>query len=296
MPNGNVVKPSAKVEKVVLSKDNVKNFVKLSNRRDIRGTTVRRLLGILNRGGHFETPLMVNRITDKFRLVDGNHRHEAIEEYLRQHPEGKVECWTFIYDNLNVQQEREMFTKWNSGMKQTTNDFVKQYWTTMPITKSFKTDWFAYPVMHIWTANAIEFKTLLVGYMARFSPDFQGGFQGSAFDFIEAVKELGEKDAKIINAFLKEYIEIFGRPSKQNMHYRQAAFYAMFRIWLDNAPNKNPEQMRAAFQRVKGCYTVVNYFKLGGTRENVKMCAKQLLAHINGSKKNNLFVINGAAF
>jgi len=266
-----------------------RTFIRLHNRRDIRKTVVNKLLRVLEEGGHFETPLMTNRVNGKERLLDGNHRIEAIGKYLTKYPERKVEVWIFYYEDLTKDEEREMYTKWNLGTKQNTNDFVKQYWDKIYITKLFKGN-FPVKVTPCWSQSSIEFKTLVFGYLGTRSETYTGGFHGSAIDFIEECKKLGDKSFKHIREFMKDYMSVFGNPDKKNMHYKTSVFYSLFRIWMDNLHKKSMTDIQAAFLRVRGHERVVYYSSLGGTRELCQQSRLDLLNAINGKRKSNLFI------
>lgn len=279
----------ATAKKIQLSKEDIKNnFVLLLNRREIRKCVVNRLLRLLEKGDHFETPIMVNTVNNKSRLLDGNHRAEAIQRYLEKYPERKVEVWMFEYNNLNPDEEREMYTKWNMGTKQNTNDFVQQYWNSIGLNKLFARD-FPCNVTANWSCNSIEFKTLLSGYMGSITPGFGGGYQGSAIEFIDRCKLMNGKDHKVMREFMKEYIQIYGEPDKKNLHYKQGVYFAIFRIWRDNL-DKPIDQMRTALLRVRGHERIVYYSTLGGTREMTIQCRKDLLNVINGKRTKNLFI------
>ena len=283
---------SAKYTKVTLNKRNISRlFVKMTNRRDIRHSVVNKLFRILEKGEHFETPLMTNKKNGSNRLLDGNHRIEAIEKYLNRYPNRKVEVCIFYYDNLNENQEREIYTKWNLGTKQNTNDFVKQYWDKIPITKMMKVqNGFPYPVSHVWTSKAIEFKTLVNCYLDKDNPIFNGGFRGTSTAFIEKSQKLGRADFTVLSAFLYEYIEIFGLPSKKNAHYKKSVFHAIMRLWLDNHATVGVQPMRNALIRLRGHERVIYYQSIGSAREFTQQCRVDLLNVINGNRKLNLFV------
>lgn len=291
MRKDGVNKLTAKYSKTTLRKGDIeKNFTKLMNRRDIRNAIVSKLFRLLEQDGHFETPLMTNVVNGKQRLLDGNHRIEAIERYLTKYPQRKVEINIFYYEKLSEEEEKEIYTKWNLGTKQTTNDFVKQYWNSIPIAKMFDNMNFPFGVSHIWTAKAMEFKTLVGAYLTKNTPTFQGGFQGSAIKFIEKAKELDVKDFKVLSTFMKEYIEIFGVPNKRNAHYKQSVFYSLMRIWNDNSTIVGYETMRNALIRLRGHERVIYYSSLGGTREICVQCRKDLLDVMNGRRKNKIFI------
>jgi hypothetical protein len=282
----------AKTVKTTLSKSNLDMFARMTNRRDIRNSNVRKLLRVLEKGKNFETPFATSKKGGIHYLLDGNHRFEAITEYLDKYPQRKVEVAIFSYENLTPVEEKEMYTKWNSGTKQNTNDFIKQYWDSIPITAMMVAEDFPVRVNHKWIKNepAIEFKILVSEYICRNKKKFEGGFQGSATDFVEEAKKLNEDDYNYIKAYLKEYIEIFGVPNNENMHYSQAPFFALMRIWYDNVAVKGISKIKKEFIKMRGGPNIVNYVKGGGTREQCMKCRDAILASINGKRSVNVFI------
>ena len=97
-------------------------------------------------------------------------------------------------------------------------------------------------------------------------------------------------DYNKIKQFLSEYISVFGIPDRKNAHYRQAVFYSLFRIWLDNHEQQNPSKMKNAFLRLRGHARVIYYQTFGGTRDLTVQCRLDLLNVINGNRTKNLFV------
>jgi len=289
MRKDGINKIQAKGKKVILSKKNLKKFEKLMNRRDIRKGKVNKLCTLLEKGNHFETPLMTNIKNGKERLIDGNHRMEAIEKYLGKNPERKVESWIFYYENLTEEQERKIYTKWNLGTKQTTNDFVKQYWDTFPIVKIIEQNGFPWNTNYVWTSKAIEFKLLISSYLNKNDKIFRGFSMNSAIEFIEQVNKLKEDDYYKIRSFLKEYMAIFGNPDRRNTYYRPTIFSAMFRIWLDNL-EKSLKEIKNSFIKLRGHERIIYFSQFGGTRDICIQCRKDLLNVINGNRTKNLFV------
>lgn len=288
MPRTSISRVNTKMRKMTIHRGNIRQFQKLLNRRDIRKTTVNKLFKVLEDGNHFETPFVVNAKNGRLRLIDANHREDAIEKYLQKYPNRKVEVWLAVYENLSEAEEKIEFTVWNSGMKQTTNDFIKQYWNNMPITRLF-TPRTAWKVSHKWTANSIEFKQLATCYLTRNTSPFKGGFSGSAMDFVEEAKTLGQNDYNVLNAFLKDYIAIFGNPNKKNPHYRQPVFFSMMRIWLDNKTNFSMDALRRSMARIRNHERVFYYEKWGGANSITQQCHKDLIDVLNGNRTRNLF-------
>jgi hypothetical protein len=284
-------KVECKSEKMLLTTENIDRFVILKNRRDIRSGVKTKLRRLLEKGKHFDTPLVTNRITadEKDRLLDGNHRIECIKEFFEVYPNRKVEVYVMYYEDLDPAEEKKKYTQWNSGTKQNTNDFIKQYWDDIPMAKKMQRD-FPCKVSYKWAVDTMEFKTLVSEYLVREASTFAGGYSGSAINFIDEVKLLGNPDYAVLRAFMIDFIEIFGKPDfKSNPHYKQANFYSIFRIWWDNKTRLSPLEVKKGFLKIKGNQSIQFFAKGGGTRENCQLCHTQLLRDINSGRTVNSF-------
>lgn len=276
--------------KILVEKKTIeKKFKRLGNARDIRGSQVDRLAALLGRGQHFETPIMTHKVGEKHRLLDGNHRYEAMKRYLTRFPKDKIEVWVFYYTGLSEQQEKELYTKWNSGIRQSTTDFVKQYWDMIPINKMFE-DNFPCKVGHKWGTNRIQFKLLVGAYLTLRDEKFAGGYCKNAMHFINDSKSLGKMDYFRIREYMNDFIFVYGMPNRKNPHYRSAFFHSMFRIWLDNIKNVNFDKMRKAMIKLRGHERVIYWANLGSSRGNTIQCYKDLLEALNGRRKKKLFL------
>jgi len=288
---------ATKVQKVVLNRDNMNMFVLLANRRDIKNSHVSKLYKVLAEGSNFESPLVANLYSRKrvYALLDGNHRYEAMKKYFDKFPERKVEIYLIFYTDLSPEEEKEEYTKWNSGKRQSTNDFIQAYWDTIPIAKWFNAPLrgFACRVAPSWRTGgipAIEFKTLVGAYLTKDDQTFSGGFSGSAMELVEKSQHLGDRDFGVIKSFMADYVTAYGRIDPKNMHYKQVVFYTLFRLWLKNYQAHDFATMRKMFEVIRGHRLVVEYQKLGGTRENCNAFHALLLADLKTRRQFADFV------
>jgi len=250
---------------------------------------------LLESGKHFDSPFVCNYDSEEdiFRLIDGNHRLAAIESFLEDNPGRRVEVGICLYTDLDEDTEKEVFTKWNQGTKQNTNDFIKQYWDNIPITKWMKKPYFPCRVKHCWAAGGIELKLLLSPYIMKdFTGESQISFQGSSVEFIHKAMKLTKEDHNILNEFMIEYIGMFGNPDKVNPMYRNCTFMAAMRIWLKNYQKFNPEVLRKRMLRLRGHERVMYWATQGAGRANTIQCLRDLLDVINSSirRQENLFI------
>lgn len=205
------------------------------NRRRLHEDQVKKLYKLLEAGMVPEAPIVVNLRQDGTRvLIDGNHRAEAIRRFLMANPTCKVTVEMHTYDGLDDEGERKTYTSYNSGIRQSTNDFVMQYKNDILLWKLMQ-EWNGSPVnVTVYpSANSVTFYGLVSAYLSCLTPVFGGGYAKPPGEFVEDAKELGHTDAKTLKAFLNDYIDAFG-PRKNNSWFRGTPLTAIMRIWLDN--------------------------------------------------------------
>lgn len=252
-----ILRPSYRIEKRVLDAVSIAAIATPANQRKVRTGHVKGLYDQLCNGEHFETPICINdRKHGGEQPFDGWHRIVAMNRFLTENPKEKIQVTLHIYDDLDEDQERDEYTKVNKGMKQTTNDVVRQYEDDIPIFNHMKNGWkngvthvqMACPVSSYPSPNSVSFYRLVSSYLACTSKTWSGGYIYDAFTFVETAKnQLKLDDVKMMNAFLKDFIAAFGKMNK-NPFLRSTPFQAVMKIWLDNR-TKLPQ------------ITMVNYFK-----------------------------------
>jgi len=128
------------IESITLNKETIKKLRIMTDRRKITSAHVNHLLGILKEGTHFDSPFVVNLLTEKNvrKVIDGNHRFEAVKEWIAENEDNSINVVFCTYKDLSVHQEREVYTKWNSGRKQSSDDFIQLYAKTIPMLQAIK--------------------------------------------------------------------------------------------------------------------------------------------------------------
>ena len=277
-----------KTKNVTLTKDNLDDFVILDNRRDIKAGVKNKLKRLLMNGEHFETPMMCSLRRGKFRILDGNHRREALKEFFDKYPNRKVEVIIHYYEGLTDEEEKEKYTKWNLGTKQSVNDMVKQYWVDIEIIGMMEES-FPCTVSHRWGTATIEFKTLVASYLTRDTEAIAENCSADAF--IDKVKDLSAEDYRVLKAFMTDYVSVFGQPDKDSTFYKQVIFWNMFRIWYDNKSRFTMPVMLARWKKqLVGDATVKEYTKLGGGTTNLQLVHGVILARLNAGASVNKYV------
>ena len=294
----NQVNPSYIAEEHVLTRNDLLNgkFAQLQNRRKIRSGAVKEIFEKLENGIHFETPLVVNKVGADLRLVDGNHRWEAIKKYLVSYPTSKVKVTIHIFSSLNDNDEKELFTTVNKGNKQSTNDLVKQHENDIRAFTYMKNGWKsgdgtphkfhclvgAYP-----SPNAISFYRLVGAYFASRDSTFGGGYLGNAFQFIEDAKELTLQDVQVMSEFMREFTTAFGHMNN-NDFLKTTPFTALMRIWMDNKNMSSAQMIDRWKSKLRNDPVALQSCRGGGAGATV-IARRNFITLLNGGRKRYLF-------
>ncbi len=292
-----VLRPSYRIEKRILDAKSIAAIAMPANQRKVRSGHVKSLYDQLCDGKHFETPLCINdRKSKGEQPFDGWHRILAMQRFLADNPAEKIEVTLHIYDDLDESQERDEYTTVNKGIKQTTNDVVRQYEDDIPIFSKMKNGWrngtkhtqMACKVTSYPSPSSISFYRLVSAYKACTNQTWSGGYFGDPFQFIADTKSLKINDVKTMNAFLLDFFGAFG-PVKNNPFLRSTPFQAVMKIWMQNKEKIPLNTMVSLFKkRLKDDAQVDILSKSGG-------CGATLVAHqmfitlLNAGRKRYLF-------
>lgn len=289
------MRPSYTVKKVVLTEKNISNIVGAINQRKIRHGVVKSILAGLNMGQHFESPISVNLRDGEYRLFDGGHRTIAMKKFFLENPTEKIEITLHVYNDLSDEDEREEYSIVNKGTKQSTNDVVKQYASTIPALQTMIKGWrfngrnkvFPCKITAYPGTGSVSFYRIVSAYFAAQDTKFQGGFPGSAFEFVEKAQALKKEDVMMMNAFMLDFISAFG-PVKNNGFLRSTPFTALMRIWCDNRTSIPAFTMPKRFKKLTGDASVEQICKSGGLGATIS-AHQVFLIILNAGRTRYLF-------
>lgn len=280
------------MEKVVMTKEILdRDYELYSNKRQLRKGQVKKLLTLLENGSHFDTPMSVNRVGNKNRILDGSHRFDAMRLFFATHPDHKVVVWVMVYRLTNAEDERQKFRELNSGVKPSSDDFLQQYAESKPFLKRILSD---LPRVSVYGSSAkpLKLRVLLNGYINAKKDKF-GPTNYSAFDMLEMVDRMDRRDFANIRGFLIDYEEMFGKLSKENPWIRTTLFDAIFRIWYWNKERVSREKLFAKMKLLINHHLMHTYGKIGG-REGVYEATKAFLDLMNRSGRSLGLVVENA--
>jgi len=226
------------MKRMLIDKFSIKNFIiDEEERRKIRNGKVKEILTGLNEGIHFNSPIVVNeKNVEKFFLIDGNHRIEAIKLKLGTDKEFKLYLWVAVYRNLNEEERRKIYRLWNLGVTQSSTDFLKAYWNTIPygdeILKKL-------PVTIYGDKTHLNVKLLVGTYInSKRQKNFEGGYGAGKEKCVSDFCEVTSEDIDEIKEFTDFMKVICGQYGEGNLLYKSTPLSALMRIWYDNKSNK----------------------------------------------------------
>jgi len=239
------------MEKIIINRDNVACFIiDEDNRRQIREGKVRGILSELNAGTHFSVPFVVNRKDNGDKTLDGNHRIEALKLKFVQDPNFQIEQWLVVYKDLTKEEEKEIYSLWNIGVTQTTTDFLKMYFETIPFGREMLNE---LPVTIYGDDTHLNIKSVVGSYIAitRQNNNFTGGYGGGREKIVSDFSNVTAEDIGVMKEFCGFMEKVFGQfHAKHNrLFYTTTAVTVLFRIWWDNHTYINENKMVRLFKK-----------------------------------------------
>jgi hypothetical protein len=244
-----------RTKRITIDAETLKLLKTMESRRRVVNAHVNRLHKVLLEGKNFDAPMVVNELdVGKFRLLDGNHRLEAIKKWIADDKENKrkLEVSFAIYDKLDAEEEREVFTKWNSGRRQSSNDFIQLYASEIPILqkmlKSFPVSVRIYSLQE--GQRGIHFSSIMKAYFMAEAPYPQfKPYTGAAKRFVDDCIALGDDDYDKLKDFVKFFESTFGILEKDNPYQTTTSLNCFTTIYMDNEADFGIDELSRLFKR-----------------------------------------------
>ena len=225
------------MKKKEISRNNIdKFFIYEDERRKIRtGKVASMVAGFEKSNGlkHFDSPLVISKTDNQLKVIDGNHRIEAIRRMIREkNKDFIIECWLAVYKGLDRNKERIIYSKWNSGTPETASDYLKWHFNTIPLGNKILNE---LPTSVYGSEKKFIMKNLVGGHlMAQKQKRFIGGYGAGGSKTVADFRDLTHTDINCIKEWYREMKEIFGEYYKKNPFYGTTPMAVFYRIWYDN--------------------------------------------------------------
>jgi len=176
------------VKDIVLDKASM-SLIDLVNQRQIRESQVNSILSKLKQGCHFDSMFVVNvnNGTKRIRVLDGGHRTEALKKFFEKKPDAKVRVSMAVYNDLTETEERQVFTKWNLGVKQSVDDFIKSYKVEIP---EYETMIEELPVSIYGSKNKLKLRFVVDAYLSSKTNPYSGGCGYTRLQWLSVLKNI----------------------------------------------------------------------------------------------------------
>ncbi len=255
-----------KFEMFKINSKTLSKFVFPDNRRRLSSSQISSLCKCMYSGKHFDSPMVVNEVEGMFRIVDGNHRIEAIKKVIARYPRFSIEVLLIKYSKLDSDGEIAAFRIWNSGKTQSLDDFIQSVAKTIPIINWVKKE-FSIPVTIYKTPKSLSIRNLFNPYLAAKKLDDMG-YALKRENFVNDLLELKEKDYKTTLEHCKQFSKVFGLPNKDNKYYGTTFFGACWYVVHEYNEKNLWDSLR---DKIMGDDEILEFCKFGGRTAHRKM-------------------------
>jgi hypothetical protein len=230
-----------KTKRLSINAQNIGTLARMENPRPLRETHVAELVHIGKAGIPFEGSFAVNDVggggRERFRLIDGNHRLDAVRRILQDDPSFRAEAEFHIYDHLTEAQELAVFDAINGVVPPTLLDRIIARRAHLPIIELLETD---FPCTVAFTnapmKEGFHGLALLRGYIPRHSqsPMRIGSRTDGRAKLFAAVGALTAKDHHAMKQFAQTFIDGLGMPGIQNPFSSYTGLHAAMKTYFTN--------------------------------------------------------------
>ena len=259
----NPLKLSYKFQKFRINHETIKEFEYMARARQLRKSQVDRLKKRIIDGKHFDSPIIINEIGKKKRIIDGQHRIRAISEIIKEHIIFEIDILLVVYQDLKNLEEKEIFERWNSGTRQSAEDYLMIYTDEIPIYDILKDK----GIVSIYSEETkIKFKQLVNPYIQAKIRNVSLWLRPS--EFVEQAKKLGKKDAEEMETYLVQFRENTGLLEKSNNFYKSTMFGVLMYLYF--IKEEKDEEFWAKFnEKVKDNKKILELSQTGGVSASV---------------------------
>lgn len=229
-----------KTRRLVIGAESLRDFARLENPRPLREAQVSHLVRELRADKHLISAITVNDVgrggNTRMRVIDGNHRLEAMRLLIRDDPALKFEVEFHVHDHLTEAEELALFTDINTAVRVTPNDVLTVRQAEVPIVAMLQND---FPVNMVLVSGPIKegFRMIpfLRAYLSRLSPSLHARIKRSGNrGLIEELKPLGAKDLSKMREFAEAFVATFGVPGTHNPFSKETGLAALYKVYAMN--------------------------------------------------------------
>jgi hypothetical protein len=284
------------IEPFTITSETINDFKIIANRRQISESHVGRIHGALLNDKNPIGVLIVNKRGHDMRLIDGNHRIEAIKKfysYRISHNGIKIECILKVYSELTDEQEREVYSDEAKRKNESYEDRLNLYKDTITFWKLLNDRLAPFPCkVTIYNAKeSLRFRVILNAFYTA-KRNSEQGYTSQYVNkegMVEFAKELNYDDFTLFKEFVTFLIRVFGAIGEENIYLRTQFFIPLFDIYVRNRHYKDERNFDERFSRIIGRADLLSYVHMGGREAQVKV-RELMLSYTNYHIASHLFI------
>lgn len=288
--------------KIIPFKINVKNIVQfncMENRRAIRDAQVSRIHGVLLRDENFDSPIVVNKVAGVYRVIDGNHRIEAIKRFYGLNNVNKskiIEVNLAVYENLSDEEEKQVYEKWSVGIPQSVDDKLNIHKEDIALWKNIQKD-FPCRVSFYSNEKSITLRKLvnllfIVRAINENSQDKnEDEFIPSGLgrrDIVGFAKSILYDDYVKLKRFIIFFQDVFGLIEDSNIYTKPSLFFPVAHIYYKNL-EMGQDKLQERFNEIIGRQQILAFAHYRGN-EAMKQARRLMLEYMNKGYQKNLVI------
>lgn len=284
------------IKNFVIDRNNINDFEIMKDRRMIRKAHVSKINGVLLSGKNPVGVLTVNNRFGKYRIIDGNHRVEAIKNfysYKKANEDIKIECVLKVFEGLSDDEERKIYTNEATRRNESYEDRLNIYKNTIRMWKLLADPINTFPCnISIYSQKkSLRFRVILDAlYINNISTD--GGFSPGSLrmdDLVPFALERKFIDYQNMREFINFFIEVFGEIETDNVFVKKHVFIPLFDIYMRNRKIQSIKTVKNRFSKLIGRNELMSAMMVSG-REGKMRIRELMIAYVNIGHSKNKFV------
>jgi hypothetical protein len=259
------------IKLIEINNSNIDSFVSSDYKRRVRDTGVSRLHGALIAGDLLKNPLHVVGRDEKYVIIDGNHRIDAIRRFIKNGHDG-VKVHIAIYKNISESEEKELYDSLAATVTQTLNDFIKIHFDEIPLIKMIEKN---FPIeVNIYSRkNGILYSWVLRLIMSMYK-DAPASFKKHSI--LETAKVWGVDEYTKLQRFFMIYKKCFGEPEASSPYYKFGTIWITASIFFRNNDAVKENALWELFEKK----IVGNRFIIEASKTNNREVLTEYRAHL----------------
>lgn len=286
------------MEEFEITPDNVSQFVIIEERRELSDTWASTLHGLLIQGRNPIGVLVVNKTKQGYRVIDGNHRIEAVRKFYsymgKQNKERpSIKCILKVYDNLDREGERQVYIEEASRRTESMDDRLKVYSSQIKFYNLCNGEQVPFKVSIYAQKGSLKLRNVINALEgARDFPTQE--YKANRLrrkDIVQFALALDYQDFINFKEFMLFFIKVFGIVDASNLFTKPPFFSPLYDIFTINKEFIQENEQRAIerFQRLIGHPRLISFVNLTG-REAFIRIHKEMMELLNyRAKESQLF-------